>query len=75
MQEALKAVERGNASGADVLEIRLDLYKDFSSEEDLKALMEACKLPYIVTYRPLWEGCGACSEMCTEHGDKVIDLQ
>ena len=59
VQEALKAVERGNASGADVLELRLDMYKDFSSETDLQALTDACELPYIVTYRPLWEGCGS----------------
>lgn len=57
MQEALTGVERGNTSGADVLELRLDLYKDFSSEHDLQALIGACQLPYIVTYRPMWEGC------------------
>lgn len=58
MQEALKGVERGNTSGAEVLELRLDLYKDFSSEKDLQALIGACRLPFIVTYRPIWEGYG-----------------
>ena len=53
VQAALKAVQRGNASGADVLELRLDMYKDFSSEEQLKSLTDACKLPYIVTYLSL----------------------
>jgi 3-dehydroquinate dehydratase / shikimate dehydrogenase len=57
MKDALEAVVRGNTSGAEVLELRLDLYKDFSSVEDLEALVSACKLPYIVTYRPVWEGC------------------
>jgi 3-dehydroquinate dehydratase / shikimate dehydrogenase len=57
MQAALRGVATGNSSGADVLELRLDMYKDFNTEDDLKMLMEACKLPYIVTFRPRWEGC------------------
>lgn len=54
--EALELIAEGNQSGADVLELRLDFYLDFSSSEQLKTLMDACEVPYIVTYRPSWEG-------------------
>lgn len=56
VEDALEGIAKGNCSGADVLELRLDFYKDFSSTDQLKTLMDACKVPYIVTYRPSWEG-------------------
>lgn len=57
VEEALSTIEAGNTSGADLLELRLDFYRDFDVQQHLKLLMAACKLPYIVTFRPDWEGC------------------
>jgi 3-dehydroquinate dehydratase/shikimate dehydrogenase len=43
--------------GVDVLELRLDFLQDFAPERDLDLLMGACSpLPYIITFRPTWEG-------------------
>jgi 3-dehydroquinate dehydratase/shikimate dehydrogenase len=39
-----------------VLELRLDFLQDFKPDTDLDRLMAACSLPYIITYRPKWEG-------------------
>jgi 3-dehydroquinate dehydratase type I len=58
VQSALHTIEKANVSGADVLELRLDFYQDFESQQHLEQLMDACKLPFIVTCRPTWEGCG-----------------
>lgn len=44
------------ASGVDIVELRLDYIKDFDAERDLEPLMQACQIPYIVTFRPQWEG-------------------
>lgn len=30
--------------------------QDFDPEEHLERILGACTLPYIVTYRPAWEG-------------------
>lgn len=44
-------------TGVDVLELRLDFLQDFQADRDLERLMAACSsLPYIITYRPTWEG-------------------
>ncbi|KAI8473685.1 MAG: type I 3-dehydroquinase-domain-containing protein [Monoraphidium minutum] len=53
---ALAEIGEAAAAGADVIELRLDFLKEFDPSSDLKALMDACKVPYIVTYRPTWEG-------------------
>lgn len=48
---------------ADLVELRLDFLQDFAEpERALKSLFGACQshaLPYIVTYRPTWEGCAS----------------
>ncbi|XP_015891009.3 bifunctional 3-dehydroquinate dehydratase/shikimate dehydrogenase, chloroplastic isoform X1 [Ziziphus jujuba] len=44
------------ASGADLVEIRLDSLKDFDPHDDLKTLIRGCPLPTLFTYRPTWEG-------------------
>jgi 3-dehydroquinate dehydratase len=56
VNEAIDLVKEGNSSNADMLELRLDFYKDFNVKEHLKPLMTACERPFIVTYRPAWEG-------------------
>lgn len=38
------------------MELRLDFIQDFQPDRDLDTLMGAATLPYIVTYRPKWEG-------------------
>jgi hypothetical protein len=59
----------------DVLELRLDFLQDFEPARDLEALMAACPLPYIVTYRPTWEGCvvdaGAVA-LCVAHQTVLV---
>lgn len=53
----LAEIEEAATAGVDVIELRLDFLKDFSPREDLLPLMAACKnVPYIITYRPAWEG-------------------
>lgn len=52
----LAEIQEAAASGVDIIELRLDFIKDFSPERDLDRIMQACPLPYIVTYRPKWEG-------------------
>jgi len=69
VDEAVAGILKGNSSGADVLELRLDFYKDFDSVEQLELLMNTCEVPYIVTYRPSWEGCALRASMvkCQRH--------
>lgn len=52
----LAEIEEAAAAGVDIIELRLDFLKAFDPSADLKRLMDACKVPYIVTYRPTWEG-------------------
>src|SRR5687768_4601791 len=40
-------------AGADFIELRID---NFTNDEAVKRLVQACKLPAIVTCRPVWEG-------------------
>lgn len=56
VQGALGEIQEATAAGVDVIELRLDYIKEFDPQMDLKTLMDACKVPYIVTYRPTWEG-------------------
>jgi 3-dehydroquinate dehydratase / shikimate dehydrogenase len=47
------------SSGADLVELRLDLLADFDPAKDLDTVLDAAKkagLPYIVTCRAAWEG-------------------
>lgn len=52
----LVEIQEAAASGVDIIELRLDFLTDFDPEQHLQKIMAACPLPYIVTYRPLWEG-------------------
>lgn len=52
----IEEIREAVAAGVDVVELRLDFLKDFDVERDLELLMAACPIPYIVTYRPKWEG-------------------
>lgn len=56
--EALSEIEEAEKSGADIIELRLDFIKDIkdSPAETVEALMKKCTKPYIVTFRPVWEG-------------------
>jgi hypothetical protein len=56
MKAFLEEIKEAEASGVDVVELRLDFISDFDPERDLDTLIKACTLPYIVTYRPKWEG-------------------
>ncbi|KAF3440499.1 hypothetical protein FNV43_RR18783 [Rhamnella rubrinervis] len=47
---------KAKASGADLVEIRLDSLKFFNPHDDLKTLIRDCPLPTLFTYRPKWEG-------------------
>lgn len=52
----LQEIKEASSTGVDILELRLDFLQDFEPDRDLDKLMGACSLPYIVTYRPKWEG-------------------
>jgi 3-dehydroquinate dehydratase/shikimate dehydrogenase len=52
----LAEIAEATAAGVDLIELRLDFIKDFDPSKDLEPLMTACTVPYIVTYRPKWEG-------------------
>lgn len=52
----LAEIQEAAASGVDVIELRLDFLTDFDPEQHLQRIMSSCPLPYIVTYRPTWEG-------------------
>lgn len=57
MAAFLEEIKEAAASGVDIIELRLDCIKDFDPNRDLETLMAATPQPYIVTYRPKWEGC------------------
>jgi hypothetical protein len=59
VEGCLAEIEEATAAGVDVIELRLDFLAQFDPDRDLKRLMDACKVPYIVTFRPTWEGCVA----------------
>ncbi|GFR49320.1 hypothetical protein Agub_g11346, partial [Astrephomene gubernaculifera] len=52
----LAEIQEAAASGVDIIELRLDFLTDFDPEKHLQLIMSSCPLPYIVTYRPVWEG-------------------
>ncbi|XP_031486136.1 bifunctional 3-dehydroquinate dehydratase/shikimate dehydrogenase, chloroplastic-like [Nymphaea colorata] len=56
VEKMLLDADRAKASGADVVELRLDCLKNFQPRQDLGVLLREKKLPTIVTYRPKWDG-------------------
>jgi 3-dehydroquinate dehydratase/shikimate dehydrogenase len=56
MAAFLDEIKEAEANGVDIIELRLDYITDLNPERDLEVLMAACTLPYIITYRPKWEG-------------------
>uniref|UniRef100_A0A383V933 Uncharacterized protein n=2 Tax=Tetradesmus obliquus TaxID=3088 RepID=A0A383V933_TETOB len=56
MDAFLQEIAEASATGVDIIELRLDFIKDFEPTKDLERLMAACSMPYIITYRPTWEG-------------------
>lgn len=52
----LAEIAEAIAAGVDIVELRLDFLNAFDPQADLKRLMDACTVPYIVTFRPKWEG-------------------
>ena len=56
VQGALSEVVEAQNAGADLVELRLDCIEGFRPDRDLAVLMKGCTLPYIVTFRPEWEG-------------------
>ncbi|GIL79626.1 hypothetical protein Vretifemale_8933 [Volvox reticuliferus] len=52
----LAEIQEAAASGVDIIELRLDFLTDFDPEQHLQQILASCPLPYIVTYRPVWEG-------------------
>lgn len=52
----LAEIAEAEAAGADIVELRLDFIVGFNTEMHLQQLMAACTKPFIVTYRPIWEG-------------------
>ena len=53
---AVAEIAEAIAAGVDIVELRLDFLQQFDPQADLKRLMDACTVPYIVTFRPTWEG-------------------
>ncbi|PNW80154.1 hypothetical protein CHLRE_08g380201v5 [Chlamydomonas reinhardtii] len=56
VESFLAEIQEAAASGVDIIELRLDFLTDFDPEQHLEKIIKACPLPYIVTYRPVWEG-------------------
>jgi 3-dehydroquinate dehydratase len=50
-------IKEAEAGGADIVELRLDFLKNLNPVADVRALLDACSVPAIVTLRPKWEGC------------------
>ena len=63
VESMVAEINEAAALRADLVELRLDFLQDFAEpERALKSLFGACQshgLPYIVTYRPNWEGCAS----------------
>ena len=57
VEGCIAEIKEAVALGVDIVELRLDFLQGFQPERDLDALMASCPIPYIVTYRPKWEGC------------------
>ncbi|KAJ9514015.1 hypothetical protein QJQ45_021098, partial [Haematococcus lacustris] len=56
VESFIHEIEEVERAGADIVELRLDFIKDFDTERDLARIMASCSRPYIVTFRPQWEG-------------------
>ncbi|EFJ45882.1 hypothetical protein VOLCADRAFT_82062 [Volvox carteri f. nagariensis] len=56
VDEFIAEIQEAAASGVDIIELRLDFLTDFDPEQHLQRITSSCPLPYIVTYRPVWEG-------------------
>lgn len=57
LESFLAEIEEARSTGVDVIELRLDFIEGFDVMKDLERAMQACgSMPYIVTYRPTWEG-------------------
>ncbi|XP_019181042.1 PREDICTED: bifunctional 3-dehydroquinate dehydratase/shikimate dehydrogenase, chloroplastic-like [Ipomoea nil] len=56
VDQMLNLMPKAKASGADLVEIRLDSLKSFNHRPDISTLIQHCPLPTLFTYRPVWEG-------------------
>ena len=56
LDEARRQLTRAKQLAVDSVEFRLDFLEDFQPTRDLKKLLSDVDIPYIVTYRPTWEG-------------------
>ncbi len=52
----IEEIREAQATGVDLIELRLDFIQGFEPPRDLEPILQACTIPYIVTYRPVWEG-------------------
>ena len=61
VESMVAEIDEAAALQADIIELRLDFLQDMSEpKRTLESLFGACQshgLPFIVTYRPNWEGC------------------
>ncbi|MED6221692.1 hypothetical protein PIB30_057224 [Stylosanthes scabra] len=56
VEEALVEMRKAKEIGADVVEVRLDLLKNFNPSHHLQLLIKNRPLPTLITYRAIWEG-------------------
>lgn len=70
---ALAEIAEAKQRGATAIELRLDFLEEFDPEVQLPQLMSACgDTPYIVTYRPTWEGCAALRMLSAAGGTHIL---
>ena len=58
--EAVNEIHQIAEEGADLIELRLDMLKDFNVEHHLQQLLATTNVPKVVTMRPVWEGSACC---------------
>ncbi|KAL7090368.1 hypothetical protein ACP275_12G036200 [Erythranthe tilingii] len=56
VDQVVNLMHKSKATGADIVEIRLDHLKSFDPHSDIQKLIKECPLPTLFTYRPIWEG-------------------
>ncbi|KAK6913821.1 SDH, C-terminal [Dillenia turbinata] len=56
VDEMINDMIKAKEYGADLVEIRLDGFKNFDAQQDIQILIKKCPLPTLFTYRPKWEG-------------------
>ncbi|MED6115600.1 hypothetical protein PIB30_092214 [Stylosanthes scabra] len=56
VEEALVEMRKAKEVGADLVEVRLDLLKNFNPSHHLQLLIKNRPLPTLITYRAIWEG-------------------